>query len=78
MGRPIPKPGDMLVAKASMSLWTKCDDKGYFEVRNFEIGDPALLVEIYGHWQHWLVYCDDRFSTYDTPHVWDDYWDLLV
>lgn len=73
-----PKPGDILVARSSLSLWTRYDDMGYFETKNFEIGDAALLLDILDSGQHWCMYRDNQFLEYETPHVWDDDWNLLV
>ena len=78
MAHRIPKPGDLLVAKSSLTLWTTPSSEGYLQVKNFEIGESVMLTKIVIPARLWLVYSNNEFFEYETPYFWDGDWNLIT
>jgi len=79
----IPRVGDILVARENLTLWVPCIDEknhttySYSSVRDFEMGDAVIIVDIFFNTGIWRVFSDGNIYDYETPSVWDDDWDLI-
>ena len=79
----LPRVGDILVARENLTLWVPCIDEknnttySYSNLRDFEMGDAVIIVDIFFDTGIWRVFSDGNIYDYETPSVWDDDWDLI-